>query len=224
MKEQLRELFSDLEFRNDDDEHEYYLDNRLQRGVTTTIKNLYVKPFPYEVAKYSGAKRGLTESEELFRWKEAGRIACEKGHKVHSIIENEIIEEDIKSFNIDNLLAEYNCVPVIPELSVYSRIYRYAGTFDLLVFNNTTREYEIWDWKTNKDIYKNFKYQELLSPFEGYLDMPLNHYKIQLAMYAICLIEKGIPIRIGRIVWITNNEVISYEVQPFIDKLKLTLL
>jgi len=43
-------------------------------------------------------------------------------------------------------------------------------------------------------------------------------------MYAICLIEKGIPIRIGRIVWITNNEVISYEVQPFIDKLKLTLL
>ena len=221
MIEQLRSLFNSLVFH--EDTHKYYLDSIPLRGVTTTIKDLYVKPFPYEVAKYSGAKRGLTQEEELFRWKEAGRIACEKGHAVHSIIENEIIDNNIKSFNIDTLLAQYNCVPVIPEFKVYSRKYNFAGTFDLLVLNNTTQEYEIWDWKTNKDIYKNFKFQALLPPFDDFLDMPVNHYKIQLAMYALCLIENGININTGRIVWITNNEVISYDMQLFIDRLKLTL-
>lgn len=219
--EKLKNDFKDLVFH--EDIHKYFLDNEPLRGVTTTIKELYVKPFPYRIAKFSGAKRGLTEDEELFRWKEAGRIACEKGHKVHSIIENEIIDENIKSFNIDNILAEYNCIPIIPECKVYSKIYKFAGTFDLLVYNTVTNRYEVWDWKTNKDIYKNFKFQSLLPPFQDYLDMPLNHYKIQLAMYSLCLNEVDIPIDTGRIIWITTNEVISYDVNPFIDKLKLTL-
>ena len=63
MIEQLRSLFNSLVFH--EDTHKYYLDSIPLRGVTTTIKDLYVKPFPYEVAKYSGAKRGLTQEEEL---------------------------------------------------------------------------------------------------------------------------------------------------------------
>lgn len=221
MKEHIESLFLDLVV--DSEAHKYYLDNILQRGVTTTIKNIYVKPFPYEIAVHSGRKIGLTENEELARWKLAGDIACAKGHIEHDKKEQEIITGDL-SIELYQLLSKYNCVAVTTELPVYSRKYKFAGTFDLLVYNLDTNEYEIWDYKTNIDIYKNFKYQMMLPPFEDLLDMPLNHYKIQLAMYALCLHEKDIKnLKIGRILWLTTGEVISYPFDEVLDKIKLTL-
>ena len=40
---------------------------------------------------------------------------------------------------------------------------------------------------TNKDLFKNFQGQEMLSPFRDILDNPFNHYVIQLSFYQILL-------------------------------------
>ena len=55
---------------------------------------------------------------------------------------------------------------------------------------------------TNKDLYKNFKEQKLLEPFEELLDMPLNIYKLQLSLYQNCLEKVGLKTVARRILWL----------------------
>jgi hypothetical protein len=58
---------------------------------------------------------------------------------------------------------------------------------------------------TNKDLYKNFKEQKLLQPFEELLDMPLSIYKLQLAAYQLCLEKINIPIIMRCLIWLRPN-------------------
>lgn len=58
---------------------------------------------------------------------------------------------------------------------------------------------------TNKDLYKNFKEQKLLEPFEELLDMPLSIYKLQLAAYQLCLEKIGIGIIARCLIWLRPN-------------------
>ena len=58
---------------------------------------------------------------------------------------------------------------------------------------------------TNKDLYKNFKEQKLLHPFEELLDMPLSIYKLQLAAYQLCLEKINIPIIMRCLIWLRPN-------------------
>ena len=60
----------------------------------------------------------------------------------------------------------------------------------------------IMDWNTNKDLYKNFKGQKLLSPFDELLDMPLNLYKLQLSLYQSCINKVGLKVVARRILWL----------------------
>jgi hypothetical protein len=43
------------------------------------------------------------------------------------------------------------------------------------------------DYKTNEDLFKNYKEKKLLEPFDFLLDCPYNHYQIQLSLYQILL-------------------------------------
>ena len=73
-------------------------------------------------------------------------------------------------------------VPILAETKVYDEELGYSGTFDILFYYDATLDGKnpeksgliVMDWKTNKDLYKNFKGQKLLSPFDELLDMPLN--------------------------------------------------
>lgn len=62
---------------------------------------------------------------------------------------------------------------------------------------------------TNKDLYKNFKEQKLLPPFEGLLDMPLSVYKLQLSLYENALHKIGLKVIARRILWLKPDG--SYE-------------
>lgn len=55
---------------------------------------------------------------------------------------------------------------------------------------------------TNKDLYKNFKEQKLLPPFNELLDMPLSTYKLQLSLYENALHKIGIKVVGRRILWL----------------------
>jgi hypothetical protein len=103
-------------------------------------------------------------------------------------------------------------VPILAETRVYVEYDKagYAGTFDILFYydaelvgkpSNTSGLF-VMDWKTNKDLYKNFKEQTLLSPFEHLLDMPLSTYKLQLSLYENALYKIGFKTVGRRILWL----------------------
>lgn len=104
-------------------------------------------------------------------------------------------------------------VPILAETRVYEKDLGYAGTFDILFYydaeldGKTSNEsgLVIMDWKTNEDLYKNFKKGKLLKPFEELLDMPLSLYKLQLSLYQICLENIGFKTIARRILWLKDD-------------------
>lgn len=104
-------------------------------------------------------------------------------------------------------------VPILAETKVYDEDLGYSGTFDLLCYYDAELDGKssknsglfVLDWKTNKDLYKNYKGKKLLSPFDGLLDMPLSIYKLQLSLYENCLEKIGMKVVARRIMWLLPN-------------------
>lgn len=106
-------------------------------------------------------------------------------------------------------------IPILAENKVFNvnENYAYSGTFDILFYYDAPLNGKpdsqsgayIMDYKTNKDLYKNFKEQKLLHPFEELLDMPLSIYKLQLAAYQLCLEKINIPIIMRCLIWLRPN-------------------
>lgn len=101
-------------------------------------------------------------------------------------------------------------VPILAETKVYDEDLGYSGTFDLLCYYDAELDGKtadrsglvILDWKTNKDLYKNFKEKKLLHPFEDLLDMPLQIYHLQLSLYQNCLEKIGFKVVARRLMWL----------------------
>ena len=103
-------------------------------------------------------------------------------------------------------------IPILAETRVFVEYETagYAGTFDILFYYDAEIEGKslnnngliVMDWKTNKDLYKNFKEQKLLQPFDGLLDMPLSVYKLQLSLYENALYKIGLKVAGRRILWL----------------------
>jgi len=122
-------------------------------------------------------------------------------------------------------------VPILAETRVYVEYDKagYAGTFDILFYydaelddrknqhanengknvtvsmprNHTDKSgLMVLDYKTNKNLYKNFKEQKLLPPFDHLLDMPLSTYKLQLSLYENALCKIGLNVVGRRILWL----------------------
>jgi hypothetical protein len=105
-------------------------------------------------------------------------------------------------------------VPILAETRVFVEYGKagYAGTFDILFYydaeldERVSHQYNsgllVLDWKTNKDLYKNFREQKLLPPFHGLLDMPLSTYKLQLSLYENALYKIGLKVVGRRILWL----------------------
>jgi hypothetical protein len=55
---------------------------------------------------------------------------------------------------------------------------------------------------TNEDLYKNFKGQTLLEPFDDMLDMNVSYYTLQLSLYAIPLQNLGMNVIGRRLIWV----------------------
>lgn len=106
-------------------------------------------------------------------------------------------------------------VPILAETRVFVEYDNsgYAGTFDILFYYDAELDGKnpekngllILDYKTNVDLYKNFKEQKLLHPFDQLLDMPLSVYKLQLSLYENALYKIGLKVVGRRILWLKPN-------------------
>lgn len=110
-------------------------------------------------------------------------------------------------------------VPILAETRVFVEYNKagYAGTFDILFYYDaelggkspSNSGLMVLDYKTNKDLYKNFKEQKLLPPFDKLLDMPLSTYKLQLSLYENALYKIGLNVVGRRILWLKSDS--TYE-------------
>lgn len=99
-------------------------------------------------------------------------------------------------------------VPVLAETKVFNRNgTQYAGTFDILFYyveepNSEKNGLVIFDYKTNEDLYKNYREQTLLWPFNDMLDQNVSYYTLQLGCYQVPLENLGYKVIARRLIWV----------------------
>lgn len=210
MQNKIKEYFKELQF--DAQAHSYEVRGKPLTSVSKTIHK-YVEKVDFDkIAGFVAKKRGITKAEVLAEW-EAKKIAsCNQGTIVHSFGENYFkgkqptngFEEAIVKF-WDNI-PEY-IEPFLFELQMFSETLGIAGTSDIILFNRKTGKFILADYKTNIDLFKNYKGKTLLAPFENLLDSPYNKYQLQLSMYQLLFEQCGFEVESRRIIWLKPNGV-----------------
>lgn len=222
----IKEYFKDLTFK--EDTHTYTVGSQKLPSVSGEIKKFHKEFDAKNAAKYTAKKEGISEKEVLQKWENIKNIAANNGTNVHNfaeeLVKNNFIyrlpaniqEFEVVRFFMD-LIAEDKYEIIDVECRMYHKQWMIAGTFDLLCKNKETGDYVIFDFKTNKDIYKNYKGQKMLGIFSNYLDHACNHYLIQQNMYQIMLEQiREIKIENRILIWLTS----PYQLIELEDKTK----
>lgn len=208
MQNKIKEYFKELQF--DAQKHSYEVRGKPLTSVSKTIHK-YVEKVDFDkIAGFVAKKRGITKAEVLAEWNAKRDNSCSQGTIVHSFGENYFkgkqptngFEEAIVKFwdNIPDYIE-----PFLFELQMFSETLRIAGTSDIILFNNKTGKFIIADYKTNEDLFKNYKGKTLLAPFEDLLDSPYNKYQLQLSMYQLLFEQCGFEVESRRIIWLKPN-------------------
>ena len=226
-KDKIEKFFNKLEF--DEGKHLYTVNGKnINSSVSKVIKN-FVKPFDTQgISMGVARKRGISQQEVLDEWNEISTKACDKGIRIHvfgelypfdrTLTPSDKHEEAVVKFWGD--LPDH-IVPVVMELRMYHKDYMFAGTGDILLYNKKTGYYIIGDYKTNKDLFKNFKGQKMLSLFDDLLDTPLNHYQLQLSFYQILFEQIGLKVEGRKIIWLKpTGEYEMFDTEDYTEILK----
>jgi hypothetical protein len=223
------ELYKFKDIRYVDSTHEYTLDGVKHTSVTTFIGEYKSKFDTENVAKKYALKHKLDVNKVIEDWDYMREFASMKGRTFHSFAENwyanKIFEYDVEDIKnkwgnsmilaLEKMLVHFkkfysdsskSLIPVKSEFIVYDSEYQIAGMVDQLFFNKKHNEYQIFDWKTNKDISFQSQYRDYFKhPISHLEECEFNTYSLQLSIYKH-IIEKNTNIKIGKcyIVWINE--------------------
>lgn len=216
-----------------DKEHRYF-DGEEEYISGTTFISLFKEKFDSDKQSKAYAKRnGMEQSDVLTNWGVKRDYAGRKGTYIHEFAENywknkvfdsyldydiELAKEHLGDEYIENEVdickkqiidfyndAKENIIPIELELVVADKESKIAGMVDKLVWNEKVGEYQIWDYKTNKEINMNSKYNKRMkTPIQFIRECEFETYSIQLNLYKY-IIEKNTDIKIGDmyLIWIT---------------------
>lgn len=184
--------------------HTYTLDG----GKKLTSSTKFVKQFfpPFDSDKWSAiiAKRdGKTQAQVLKEWADKAKTSTDFGTGVHEYVEALLKKEvPVRNNNprvkavrnnvratVESLIQEWE--PIGIEKIVFND--KVSGTLDVL-FKHKWEEnrYLLGDWKTNKEITKDNKYNQYgLSPIQHIPDTNFYHYALQLSLYQFLLVSEG---------------------------------
>ena len=111
------------------------------------------------------------------------------------------------------------------ELQMFHKDFNYAGTADVLLYNTRTKCFIIADYKTNKDLFKNYKDKRFKYPFAYLKDSPYNKYQLQLSFYQILFQQTKYIVEDRKIIWLIPNGTYNmYSTEDFSSELKHYLL
>lgn len=227
LKIQILNYFKGLEFK--EDTHKYSFDSKpIKISVSGLIKNFYEEFDSYTVSLRIAERDGLNQKDILKGWENTGKVASKRGNKAHTFGENypfnrtlkpsDKLEEAIVKFWND--LPEY-IVPVIMELKMFHKEFMFAGTADILLYNTITKTFIIGDYKTNKDLFKNFQNKKMLGVFNNLLDNPFNHYQLQLSFYQILFEQSGFKVSSRKLIWLLDDGTYKmYNMDDYTQQLK----
>lgn len=212
-----------------DEPHKYYYGDK-QLISTTTLIGEYLNPFDEEYwSNVKADEFGISPEEVVDAWGFINKKGTMKGslihdygenlthHKIFPYKKNEIINE----FGFDPITEEYNItkkhidrfykdtlnrlIPIKTEMILYDLESMIAGMCDILFYNVKAKEFQIWDYKTNKKLTTESEYyfNGVLSPLQ---QTDLNIYSLQLETYKY-IIEKNTNIKLGSsyLVWLSHN-------------------
>jgi len=228
--EKITKPFSALTF--EEKKHRYFVENKPIKTSVSGLISEYYEHFNAEaIAPYSARKLGITTEEVLKQWADINQESRDRGHRVHAFGELYQFNRSLKpSCPQEEALVAFwesvpeHIIPVAAELRMYHFKYMFAGTADIILFDTKTQSYIIADYKTNKDLFKNYKNKTMLAPFEALLDCPLNHYVVQLSYYQLLLEQIGVRVSKRIIIWLgLDGKFTSIQTDDVTSILKLTL-
>ena len=159
----------------------------------TTLLGKYKKPFNSDYHAERVSKReGVSKEMVLEMWESEKNKACDKGTKIHKLLEDYICYGDVmddygwlyKSYDksVEYYIDKYNKVHC--EKLLYNEQYKVAGTADL-IYEHSKDEFTLGDFKTNKKFRFSSPFGErLLAPVDHLHNCENNIYALQLSMYA----------------------------------------
>ena len=227
----IKDFFKGLVFHEEG--HKYVLEGeKLNISVSGLIKP-YSHPTDWDrVLKETAIRKGVTIEEEAARWKKEADIGCEIGSVAHLFGEKYALDRTLKpSSGYEEAIVKFwndlpdFIVPLFLELEMYHKDYLFGGTADIILYNKRTKTITIGDYKTNKDLFKNFKQQKMQAPFEHLICCPYNHYQLQLSFYQILLEQflKDTDIKVvaRRLIWIKPDATYDiYDLDDYTDVLR----
>ena len=205
--------------------HSYHYNGVKCTSVTQLISN-YKKKFETEIiaSKYA-LKNGLSIDEVLTDWDLKRDTANARGTELHKYAElkfackeydvsEEQLSTDLKS-KIDSFyeMSKGRLIPVASELIVGDSDKSLCGMIDQIFYNVKAKEFQIWDYKTNKEINMSSKYKsKMINGLNHLEECEYNTYSLQLSIYKK-IIEKNTSLKIGKsyLCWI-NEENDSYQI------------
>lgn len=212
IRENIKIFFKGLEFKEDG--HEYFLDSKPIDISVSGIYKKYVKPFDRDnISKGTARKYGYTQKEVLDDWDKTRDESLILGNNSHKFGELYPFDRTLKptSLQQEAIVKFWNDLPpfVVPVAMEVMMYYKgtplFSGTMDILLYNTITHTFIIADYKTNKDLFKNYKGQKMLGIFNHLLDTPFNSYQLQLSLYQILFEQTGYKVSSRKIVWLKRD-------------------
>ena len=222
----INHFFQGLEF--DEPTHRYSLNGVSIPVSVSGIVNKFKKPFPFEEkSKKVALEEGVTQQEIKDRWTNKKNKACELGTRVHLFGEKYTFDRSIAAQDgyEEAIVKFWDClpshiVPIMVEVRMHHKKYRFAGTCDTLLYNTHTGKHILTDYKTNEDLFKNFAGERLLHCFYDLLKNDFNCYQIQLSLYQILFEQTGLQIEDRRIIHFKpTGEFKLYQTEDYTDRL-----
>lgn len=226
----IKDYFKDLSFN--EEKHIYTVNKKQLPSVSKIIETFTVKFDEYTVSLEVSERTGITQKEILADWEEQRREACDRGHRVHLFGELYPFNRELRpTCGQERAVVRFwdslppHIIPVFVELRMYHKTLGYAGTSDILLYDTIKQTYIIGDYKTNKDLFKNFKKKTLLYPFNHLLDSPFNKYQIQLSLYQILFEQVGLKVSSRKIIWLLKTgDFLLYDTEDLTETLTKHLI
>ena len=205
--------------------HTYTIDGESATSVTTFIGK-FKEPFKKDFWAAKTAQKENKELQEILdKWDSISQRACNKGSKFHAFAENyinnKILPNTIYDFDLDkeaydkiesHFLNFYenskeNLIPISSELCVGSSKLGICGMVDQLYYSVPLGGLVIFDWKTNKRLDYNSKFNNwMLDPISHLPECEFTTYSLQLSLYKYIIeLETELKIEDCYIVWFNEK-------------------
>lgn len=229
------------------EEHRYFLYGRELKSVSSIVEGFNPFDMWATAMRCSLNPRhehyGKPAEEIMALWKEEGRKAADEGTKVHAFgeacclymfgRENEIEPEFQERITSEGLAAvthkeeaaarwwndnDWNRFAVVAkETRIANPALGYAGTFDLLLYDRLDREYEVDDYKSNKDLERWYG-DYLRAPLSMIRANNLGEYTVQQTLYTIELRNIGLAVMRNNLIWLSEDGYRIYDLPTEYDR------